>query len=67
MYEKLPSKEGRQKYNQRMSIVEPVFAQLKFIMGFNRFLLRELDKVKSEFSLVCTAYNIKKILQLLPV
>lgn len=67
MYEKLTSEEGRQKYNQRMGIVEPVFAQLKYIMGFNRFLLRGLDKVKSEFSLICTAYNIKKVAKLLPV
>ena len=67
MYEKLISEEGRQKYNKRMSVVEPVFAQLKYIMGFNRFLLRGLDKVKSEFSLICTAYNIKKVAKLLPV
>lgn len=66
MYKKLVSKEGRRKYKQRMKIVEPVFAQLKYIMGFNKFMLRGLEKVKAEFSLVCTAYNIKKIAKLLP-
>jgi transposase len=61
MREKLLSREGKKKYNIRLKTVEPVFAQIKYVMGFNRFLLRGLDKVKVEFSLVCTAYNIKKI------
>lgn len=62
MREKLKSQAGREKYNIRLKTVEPVFAQLKHIMGFNRFMLRGLEKVKSEFSLICTSYNIKKII-----
>lgn len=65
--EKLKTKEGREIYNQRIVIIEPVFAQLKYIMGFNRFLLRGLEKAKYEFNLICLAYNIKKIAKLLPV
>ena len=55
------SEEGRKKYSIRMKTVEPVFAQIKYVMGFNRFLLRGLEKAKVEFSLVCTAYNIRKL------
>ena len=61
MREKLRSEEGRQKMRRRKAIVEPVFAQVKWIMGFNRFLLRGIEKAKTEFSLICTAYNIKKL------
>ncbi len=61
MREKLSTEEGKRKYSLRLKTVEPVFAQIKYIMGFNRFLLRGLDKARVEFSLVCTAYNIKKI------
>lgn len=63
MRQKLLSSEGRRRYNKRLATVEPVFAQIKYIMGFRRFLLRGADKVKTEFSIVCTAYNIKKILK----
>ncbi|MEW5843327.1 MAG: IS1182 family transposase [Bacteroidota bacterium] len=61
MREKLSSPNGRRKISRRKAIVEPVFAQIKYIMGFNRFLLRGIEKVKTEFSLMCTAYNIKKL------
>jgi hypothetical protein len=60
MRQKLLSSEGRRRYNKKFRTVEPVFAQVKNIMGFRRFLLRELEKVKTEFSIICTAYNIKK-------
>ena len=61
MREKLNTRTGREKIRRRKAIVEPVFAQIKYIMGFNRFLLRGIDNVKTEFSLMCTAYNIKKL------
>ena len=32
-------------------------------MGFRRFLLRGLDKVNSEWSLICTAHNLRKLVQ----
>lgn len=63
MRRKLLSSEGRRKYKKRIATVEPVFAQIKHIMEFRRFLLRGLEKVKTEFSIICTAYNIKKILK----
>jgi len=61
MKEKLLSKEGHKKMRKRMSTVEPVFAHLKSILGFTRFTLKGLEKVKDEFNLLCLAYNIKKL------
>ncbi|PIU23512.1 MAG: hypothetical protein CO103_02400 [Chloroflexi bacterium CG_4_9_14_3_um_filter_45_9] len=48
-------------YRQRKKIVEPVFGQMKFNLGFRRFHLRGSDKAGGEWSLVCLVHNIKKI------
>jgi transposase len=61
MRAKLLSREGKQRYRKRLGTVEPVFAQLKHHLGFRQFLLRGLEKVRTEFRLLCTAYNIKKL------
>jgi transposase len=59
--EKLSSQSGRAIYSRRQAIVEPVFGNIKFNMGFNRFSLRGLRKVKIEFLLMCIAHNLKKM------
>jgi hypothetical protein len=61
MQEKLRTKEGRAVYNRRQVLVEPVFGNMKFNMGFAGFVLRGLKKVKGEFLLMCIAHNLKKI------
>lgn len=58
---KLRSPEGKARYLKRLATVEPVFAQVKHNLGFRRFLVRGIEKVKAEFQLLCTAYNIKKL------
>lgn len=40
MREKLRSPQGKIKYNKRMAAVEPVFAHIKNVMNFRKFLLR---------------------------
>jgi len=57
----LISEEGRKEYQKRMHTVEPVFGNIKFNLGFRQFLLRNIAKVKGEFSLMCIAHNLKKI------
>lgn len=52
----------RSRYRLRKQVVEPVFGQIKAAMGFNRFLLRGLSKVRSEWNLVATAHNLRKLL-----
>ena len=51
----------RSRYRLRKITVEPVFGQTKQGRGFRQFLLRGLDKVASEWGLVCTAHNLTKL------
>lgn len=56
------SKAGRRsRYRLRKQIVEPVFGQIKQARGFRQFLCRSLQRVRSEWSLVCTVSNIMKL------
>lgn len=61
MERKLKTQTGKSLYALRKIIVEPVFGQMKRCMGFRQFLLRGKEKVKSEWSLVCTAHNLLKL------
>ena len=45
----------------RMGTVEPVFGQVKQGRGFRQFLLRGLEKVNGEWSLICTGHNLLKL------
>jgi len=58
---KLDSAHGKQTYVKRQAIVEPVFGHIKETIGFRKFNLRGLNKVRGEFSLVCLAHNLRKI------
>jgi len=60
MNAKMELPESKIIYAQRKVIVEPVFGQIKNT-GFRGFSVRGKEKVAGEFSLVCTAHNIKKI------
>lgn len=61
MLRKLRTKAGRAIYALRKQIVEPVFGQIKFGRGFCQFLLRGLEKVRLEWSLICTTHNMLKL------
>ena len=61
MRRKLRIKRGRQRYALRMETVEPVFGQIKAGRGFRQFLLRGLEKVNGEWSLICTGHNLLKL------
>ena len=52
---------GRARYKQRQQTVEPIFGVIKAGLGFRRFLLRGLAKTSLEWSLVCSAYNLKRL------
>jgi transposase len=51
----------RSRYRLRKQVVEPVIGQIKSALGFTRFLLRGLDKVRHEWALVCMASNLRKL------
>ncbi len=61
MKAKMDSQQGRIVYSKRMSLVEAVFGNLKFNLGFGRYRLRGLKKVQGEFLLMCIAHNLKKL------
>lgn len=61
MRKKLDTQEGKLIYKKRQAIVEPVFGNIKHNLGFREFLLRGLNKVKTEFRLIATAHNLLKI------
>jgi hypothetical protein len=64
MKRKLKTKAGKAVYAARNAIVEPVFGQIKQARGFRQFLLRGIDKVRGEWSLVCLTHNILKFYRL---
>ncbi len=61
MKRKLKTKAGKAVYAARKAIVEPVFGQIKHARGFRQFLLRGIDKVRGEWSLICMTHNILKM------
>ena len=58
--EKLTSEKGLEHRSKRPVEPEPVFGQIKFNKGFNRFKLRGMDGVTLEFGLIAIAMNIGK-------
>jgi transposase len=57
----LTSEAGQRLRARRSTEVEPVFGIIKHNMGFRRFHLRGLEKVKTEWGLVSIAHNMKKL------
>jgi transposase len=51
----------RSRYRLRKQTVEPVFGQIKQARGFRQVLLRGIEKVTQEWSLVCSAHNLLKL------
>ncbi len=45
----------------RKWIVEPIFGQIKENMGFRRFSVRGIENTSTQWSLICTAFNLKKL------
>jgi transposase len=60
----LQTPEGKKLYALRKQTPEPVFGIIKSVMGFRQFLLRGLDNVQGEWSLVTMAWNIKRMFAL---
>ncbi|PIP19800.1 MAG: hypothetical protein COX41_00945 [Candidatus Omnitrophica bacterium CG23_combo_of_CG06-09_8_20_14_all_41_10] len=61
MRQKLSTEEAKKIYRLRKITVEPVLGNLTQNLGFREFILRGLEKVRAEYSLMCTAHNILKI------
>lgn len=66
MKHRLKTQAGRAAYGLRKQTVEPVFGIIKSVMGFRQFLLRGLGNVGNEWTLVCLAWNLKRMAALRP-
>jgi len=61
MKHQLKTTQGRALYALRKQTVEPVFGIIKSVMCFRQFLLRGLEAVRGEWTLVTMAWNIKRM------
>jgi transposase len=61
MRHRLKTTAGRTLYKLRQQTVEPVFGIIKSVLGFRQFRLRGREKVSLEWTLVCLAYNLKRL------
>ena len=52
---------GKAVYGARKSTVEPVIGIIKEVLGFRQFSLRGLGAAAGEWSLVCVAWNLKRL------
>jgi len=57
----LLSEDGKRLRILRNIEVEPVFGHVKYNRKFRRFNLRGMEKVKTEWGLVCIAHNMQKL------
>ena len=67
MAEKLSKPEGRATYAERKWLSEAPHGWIKHVLGFRRFSLRGLAKVRGEWDLVCLAVNVKRLHVLMAV
>ena len=62
MKRRVDSDKGKLIYSHRMSVVEPVFANIGTNKKLKRFSLRGKQKVQSQWRLYCMVHNIEKIM-----
>ena len=62
MRRRIDSEQGREIYGHRMSVVEPVFANITANKKLKRFSLRSRPKVQGQWRLFCLVHNIEKIM-----
>lgn len=58
---KLRTEIGRAVYRLRKCTVEPVIGIIKEVLGFRQFSLRGLEAAAGEWTLVCLAFNLKRL------
>jgi hypothetical protein len=61
MERRLLTKRGRTLYRLRGQTVEPVFGQMKENQGADRFMMRGDEEAKGEWTLHCSAHNLRKL------
>jgi hypothetical protein len=57
----IDSERGRALYGRRFATVEPVFGNIRYNKGLDRFTLRGQRKVDTQWKLFCLVHNIEKL------
>ena len=57
----IDSPEGKALYGRRFATVEPVFGNIRYNKGLDRFTLRGQKKVDTQWKLFCLVHNIEKL------
>lgn len=60
--DRMATLEGKEKYARRAAVGERPFAVIKQYFGVRQFLLRGLDRVRTEWNWVTIAFNLKKLM-----
>jgi transposase len=63
MDQRLRTEAGTRTYRRRTWMAEYPLGILKSVMGLRQFLLRGLEKVRTEWLWACTAFNLRKLVQ----
>ena len=58
---RIQSAHGQWLQRRRQTVAEGAFGFIKQTLGFQRFSLRGLEKVQTEWELVCLAFNLRKL------
>jgi transposase len=61
MARKLRTKVGRGMYAKRKGMIEPIFGQLKQVLGLRQFSMRGLASMRGEWRLMATVHNLLKL------
>ena len=59
---RLKTESGKMTYARRAHLAETPNGFIKDVLGLRQFLLRGLDKVRTEWLWACTAFNIRKLM-----
>jgi transposase len=65
MREKTDNPAYREIYSRRQQIIEPVFSDITYCKGMNRFTLRGTEKVDIQWKMYCMVHNIGKCIRAL--
>ena len=57
----LDTPEGQARYRSRQQIVEPVFANIKYLRRIDRFQRRGLRACQAEWKLIAATHNLLKL------
>jgi len=62
---RMRTRDGKELYARRKCTVETVIGIIKHVLGFRTFSMRGLDLAGAEWSMVCSAWNLKRMHRLM--